>query len=417
MKKIVTLILVAVLLFSMCSCNINFMLPEESENGNQSKQPIKISKVVMTDVYKTFPERSSSNPVTSFTDGKYNYFYFKIGEIGRVPIAYSNVKFYQGIGTRTLEFETNESVEQTIASATEQCFSVAVSSKISTSIGTSSGVSNQTTGASVSYSALLENSIETTSSSSTSKTLTKSISDTFSKCERDTFELTPDCPAGYYRYTVYADCEIFMSIKADKDTSTFEYTILSYVKGNTKIEGWYYSQNGYFESEETYSESLKKLELTEEMLESIDLYGDLDKFVKIGEVTYSFDCNETIETDKQFSVWRELSDGFDIDLLNELGRDTAHIKLNCKLVSPSGDCQAKFRLLAGEEEIWIDDWVQVTPSGTQISEEITIGIDDLKNYGTELTFQFICRSDGWWDVLKNGYKIENGTITVNFEED
>lgn len=375
-----------------------------------------ISNVVMKNIYKTFPERKSNSSVTSFTDGQYNYFFFKVGEIGRVPIAYSNTKFYQGIGTRVLTFETTQSVEKNIESAIEQSYSVAISSKVGVSTELSAGVNNQTTGATISSSVLLETSFETTANASTSELLTKSISDTFSKLESDTFELKPDSPAGFYRYTIYADCDVYAAVKANKETSKFECTYLSFIKENSKIEGWFYSEDGYFESEDTYADSIEKLSLTEEMIRTVDLYGNLDKHVDIGKQNFTFSTgNETIDEDEQYSINWDMNEKFDFDLVRKIGYQNIKVKISFDLVSPSGDCQASFLLENGSHSLYYQDWTQVTPSAKSYSKEMTISMSDIDKYGSEFLMRFVCRSDGIFDIAKNEYAIKNGNVTIWFE--
>lgn len=389
---------------------------DTSNKESGSTEESFVSNVVMKNIYKTFPERKSNSSVTSFTDGQNNYFFFKVGEIGRVPIAYSNTKFYQGIGTRTLVFETSQSVEKTVESAIEQSYSVAISSKVGVSTELSAGINNQTTGATISSSALLETSFETTANASTSELLTKSISDTFSKLESDTFELKPDSPAGFYRYTIYADCDVYAAVKANKETSKFECTYLSFIKGNSKIEGWFYSEDGYFESEDTYADSIEKLSLTEEMINSVDLYGNLDKYVDIGKKNFTFSTgNKTIDTDYQYSINWDLNEKFDFDLIRKMGYESVKVRISFDLVSPNGDCQAKFLLENGSHSLYYQDWTQITPSAKSFSKEITINMSEIDQYGTGFLMRFICRSDGIFDLMKNEYSVKNGNATIWFE--
>ena len=289
-----------------------------NDDSNNTQQPdrIIVQQYKIKDIYKTYPQFKSDTPIDSFTDGESNYFFFKIGEIARVPIAYSSTVFYQGIGTRVLKFSSTESIETTISNAVENCLSATVTAGVEIDVGLGAGEEND--GNAFIAGALLQSELSASLSASTSRTLAQSVSNTFSKCSEDIFELDPSCPEGCYRYTIYANCEIYLSIEADLETQTFDYTYLCFVKNDTKIEGWIYSEDGYYETPETIYQEMEKLSVTKEILESIDLYGKLDTFKKFKGTTRYFSSKAPLEEDYYYYYWINVNQcDLDIDLVEK----------------------------------------------------------------------------------------------------
>ena len=294
MKKITSLLILICLVFSLVSCN---GLLEDPGNGKeQENQSIVVSKMTITDIYKTMPEFKVDKPIDSYTDGKYNYFYFKLGEVSRVPIAYTKGVFYQGIGKRTLNFETTSNIQSMLSTTAEQCISNTVSSNVSTGVNSNLGVEDKVSGISASMGAYIQNSLSTSSIYSVSQKLTDTVTETFTKREQDIFELDPSCPAGVYRYTIYANCEIYAVVIANLEQQTFEYSFMPFVKEGTLIEGWIYSEDGYYETNETIYDQIEKFNL-DDMLSGIDLYGSLSKFVNVREGTISLKKSDTLDQD------------------------------------------------------------------------------------------------------------------------
>ena len=441
MKKIISFLLILASLFSLASCSqilgiadaesdknpsTNQESPTEEETKNDENKnesstteedesnPIIVQKYSIQDVYKTMPQLHQDTPIESFTDYEKNYFFFKLGEISRVPIAYSSSVFYQGLGTRILKFSTVESVENIISSAVEDCFSTTISAGINAGIGIGTGVEND--GNANLAGALLQAELSASLSASTSTTLTKTISDTFSKCKEDVFELDPSCPEGFYRYTVYANCEIFVAIEADPKTKTFEYTYLCFVKNDTKIEGWIYSQNGYYETEETISQSMEKLSISEEMLKNIDIYGEVNKVKCFKGTSIPFSANNILDEDYELYFSPDLkTTQLDFDFINKIGLTKAIIELSYDVYTPQGECQSRCLITINENTVYKGDWLHVSESKKTYTAKCEVSISQLAAADYNFKIAFRCLSDGPFDLLYNSYYIKNGTINITFK--
>lgn len=408
MKKIISLLILICMVFSLTACNIN------TGGDNNANKPIIVPKLVMNNLYKTMPEFTVNEPIDSYTDGTYNYFYFKLGEVGRVPVAYTKSVFYQGIGKRTLNFETTNNIQNMLSATAEQCISNTVSSSVSTGVNSSLGATDEAAGLSASLSAYIQSTLSSSSTYSASKKLTNSISETFTRREQDIFELDPSSPAGVYRYTIYANCEIYAIVIANLETMTFEYTYLPFVKEGTLVEGWAYSEDGYFETSETIYSDLQKFSL-DNVLSGIDLYGHIDKYINVRQGTFNISKSAIIADDQYYTLRPNFASILNEELLEKFGYTKAKINMVCKIKTPEGACQTHMRICVGDKELCRNDFTRVDTSGKTFTLKCEVSLEELKAADYTLRIEFECRSDGILDILKNSFYIENGTITIEMQ--
>ena len=409
MKKIVSLLILICIGLSSISCD-----DVNNPNGGSQNKTIVVPKLVMNNLYKTMPEFTIKDPVDSYTDGKYNYFYFKLGEVARVPIAYTKSVFYQGIGKRTLNFESTNNIQSMLSATAEQCISTTVSSNVSTGVNSNLGVTDKVSGISASLGAYIQSTLSTSSTCSTSKKLTDSITETFTKREQDIFELDPSCPAGVYRYTIYANCEIYAIVIANLEEESFEYAFMPFVKDGSLVEGWVYSEDGYYETNETIYNELERFSL-DNLLSGLDLYGNIDKFINVRQGTLSLKKSEIIGDDYYYTLFPNFASVLNEEMLEQFGYSKAEIKVVYKVKTPEGACQTHMRICIGNKELCRSDFVRVDTSGKTCTIKCEVSLEDLKAADYKIRLEFECRSDGILDILKNSFYIESGTVTIEMK--
>ena len=98
-----------------------------------------------------------------------------------------------------------------------------------------------------------------------------------------------------------------------------------------------------------------------------------------------------------------------------MGYEKIRIKIEFILQSPKGDCQSKFKVANGKHDLWVQDWVQITPTQKNFSKVLTINLSDLDTYGNKMSLQFVCSRDGILDLAKNSYSVKNGVLSISFE--
>ena len=413
-KTGIAFLLAVTMVTSIAMTSCQRLNSDTDKSNNLEDGTIIVSKLVMNDLYKTMPELAIDEPIDSYTDGSYNYFYFKLGEVARVPIAYTKGVFYQGIGKRTLNFEATSSIQNILSTTTEQCISKTVSSKITSGINGNMGVMNKASGTSANLGAYISNTLSNSSTHSTSEKITDTITETFTKREQDIFELDPKCPAGVYRYTVYANCEIYAVVVADIKNETFEYTFMPFVKNDSLIEGWVYSEDGYYETDETIYSELEKFSL-DNVIEKIDLFGEIDKFINVRQGTFHTSKTETVDEDHLYTLFCDLKTVFNEELFEDFGYSKAIIKTAYKIKTPEGACQFKMRARAGDKELYISDFMRVDSSGKNWSTTFEVSLEDLMACDYMVRLEHICRGDGVFDILKNSFYIESLTIEIEME--
>ena len=274
----------------------------DSNDGNDSESTVITEKNIST--LKTNVVNSAAakkSPVASYSDGIYNYFCFKIGEIQNAPIYYENANAHEGIVDMNFKWEESTSVENKISQASTNCISNTVSAQLKASVQTSANgtVGAKPLSASASISAGLEASLSNSTTSSTTSSTTKSISNIVTTKHTTSFVLDKDCPQGYYRYTICADCDVYAIVRAKigSEEKYFNYSYVTLSKGNFN-EGIFYSPNSQFDSESEIS-----LEFDTSLLDEIDLFADYLPLIEPTEMAEYTNYNEwTITDDGQWGL-------------------------------------------------------------------------------------------------------------------
>jgi len=289
-KRIVFLLLSALFLFSFASCG----LFEDDEDGNNTEPTVITQESISTLKTNIVNSKAAKkDPVASYSDGVYNYFCFKIGEIQNAPVYYENANAHEGIVDMNFKWEESSSVENKISQATTSCISNTVSAQLKASVKTTVNgqVGAKALSASASLSAGLEATLSNSTASSTSISTTKSVSDIVTTKHTTSFVLDKSCPQGYYRYTICSDCDVYAIVRAKigSEEKVFNYSYLTFSKGNFS-EGIFYSPTSNFDSE-----SDEVLKFNTDLLDEIDLFSDYLPLIEPTEVVeYTNDTEWTI---------------------------------------------------------------------------------------------------------------------------
>ena len=212
------------------------------------------------------------------TDGKYNYFYFKLGETKNVPVYYEDAYYHDGRTVSTYTWSTasvtedtyTEAVENSVSNSTNASVKAEVSTSLSSGIKASYG--NLTGDLSVKVTTSLATSAGYTHTESDKTSFTKKVSDKVQNSRTREVKIDKNSEVGYYRYVVYADFEVYAALICNIADKTIQYTYVTVPKPESFVDMFRFSTtNDFIASDDT-----AKLQLTDQMLASvtIDLFSE-----------------------------------------------------------------------------------------------------------------------------------------------
>ncbi len=358
--------------------------------------------------YEVHSECSEATPVDSFTDGEYNYFLFKIGEVDKVPIYYENKQRYSGIGEYSLSFSTEETNTNTIQTANSNCISKTVS------IGSKTTANFQMLNQTAKLAMELSNSISSTSS--TSKTITNTITNTIKQQKATTYKLSSDCPVGYYRFTVYGTCDIFAVVASSLEDRTYDIEYVPFVKPESIEEGWYYSEDGGFENDRSLTDSIEKLVFNENLLSGISLYEKLDDVRFLNKIRLAWPEVKGVTTKTGKVVTIDLTEYFDFNALSNMGYSEIEFNVSYGVKTSSGTCKATGYVYCSTEQIDENQLFKktVTAGGTlnECSGSGEFTIERLASNDYKMKVVFTCAQNGSLDFSKNSYNVKDLVLQI-----
>ncbi len=236
------------------------------------------------------------------TDGKNNYFYFKIGESKNVPIYYENGYHHNGITDSTYAWTQtgissdtyskvkSESVTQSTSTNVELSVNTSTEGSVSASYGGlgASVKTNVTTG--------LSGALNISHTTEEEQTFTHSVSQIYEQTKSRTVHIPKDAPRGFYRYVIYGNFDVYAAVVCNLETRKINYTYISVPRTYTFYDTFRYSQDNDFEVEGP----AERLTLNEAALASIaselfsaDLENMVDGYV-YASVSYTSEKKRTI---------------------------------------------------------------------------------------------------------------------------
>lgn len=250
--------------------------PESNPPEDSSSEQVETVSLasIQRDAYKVYPEKTTL--VNSKSNGVYNYFVYKLGEIDNVPFAYLDGEYLDGISSLTYNWETSQSGTNTHSFSEESMLSMTVTaeteSKLTSSIGSSIGASFG--GASANINTELKS--ELTASNSVESSVTesekaeKSVQTQWESKFQKTLMIPKGAPAGYYRYAVTYTCAVYVVLECNIEAKTYTYDYITLQKDNTCITGLLYSDRAELKCDDS-----ELLEFDTSVLEGMDLFGEL----------------------------------------------------------------------------------------------------------------------------------------------
>jgi len=210
--------LVAVIGFSMTACDNGD--PVTPSDDNIGAPPI-FSPILR---YETFPYIGATNGIANLIySARYeenNYYFFLLGHVNYVPIAFREAVIYNGQTPMTVVYSSSTVNETSVSRAVEEArtYSVSTSSSINWNVSTEVGV--ETGIEAFGFSAKVSSKIGTSIGGATGwdQTNTRSVANTFttassySSSDTDTREVTignNNEPLGKYRFSLFATTDVY----------------------------------------------------------------------------------------------------------------------------------------------------------------------------------------------------------------
>lgn len=403
-KRIVSLLCIASILlsflFSLVSCDKN------SENKVQGISYLEANVAKAEDVnFYEINVNSTAKFVTSFCDGVYNYFYYKLGEVYNVPTYYSNLWNFYGFGEQTLTIENSQSVTSTIEKSTSTCISNTVDSSYAENMNFSPTlhIGDELALSVISHG--LQQSGTTSNTLSTDISYTQAVSESLTHNRARSLTLRSGDPVGSYRFMILSDVEVFGLIRYDLDSKKTTYTYMLSVKDDA-TEGWFYGEKRDLSIDSNYEVELEdKLKFSAELIGDTDFGANLDNHQLVRRKVAGWSDIHTTWAEAKVSGWY-IGDLMNLDTINTLGINKVKITIKYTTVTPSGECKAIMKAFLsynnrnsttklGEKS--------ATASGKRRSYSETYEIDITRFMSSDgwLGVEYHSENDGWLDLLKN----------------
>ena len=209
------------------------------------------------------PEPNGKTINYSFTDGLYNYYFIYMGVINNVPISYAETQMYTGSPitlsykiTDTEETSITRSISKAISDTTSVINRTSTTQSLKSTIKGEIGLKGSLT-ASVSsqieagWSYTKDDSTTTARSLSTTDTWTTFQSLKTSKEETFTYSIGNNGePQGYYRYTLFANCDTWVALVYDTLNMEYYYDFYTFAKENTYYRAIDYNESNDYSNRE-----------------------------------------------------------------------------------------------------------------------------------------------------------------------
>ena len=359
-------------------------------------------------------DSKSTAPYDSFTDGKYNYFYFKLGSVENVPIYYSNLWEFDGFGEQELSITNDDTVTTILEKTNQFCINNTVNQSSSNSLNISPSITVDDTTFSL-ISRGYEDTSESAYSLTTSSSYTSAIQSSISNASTRTLKLTRSDPAGDYRFVIRGKFIIHAIVVADIYAKEYTVKYVPAVVEGSQKEGWLYGADGSFDlGSEAFAS--KQLVLNGNAVSGLNLYGKLDnaKFLRKKVHNWS-DVNVTWT--KGLAIGPYIGDLQNTDTIARINASKAIITLSYSTTTPSGTCEAHVDTYLSYNTR--NDATKLgsfndKASGTVRNYSRSYEVDVAKFLSSDghLGIEFYAEANGFLDFSKNKCNFKNIVITV-----
>ena len=274
------------LIFALLICLLFATSCGESSNSDQSNpdvgevtQDIKIED----ESYKVYPQKTKL--IFSKTDGLYNYYVFKIGEVARVPLAYYASEYHAGLTDTQYTWSeiavSSTSISNSEAELEEYTISSEIGSTIKSGFESSIGVEDFGINASIkaSLESELSSKIGTESKITTSTENRLDIQKVQEGRREKTVTIEKSSPKGHYWYAICTSCDIYVALACNMSTKTFTYDFITTSVGE-KYDAMLYSG----ERDRLDPDITEKLNFDVSVFDGMNLFGEVDNAVNTVEI-------------------------------------------------------------------------------------------------------------------------------------
>lgn len=289
MKKTLLILCILLCLVLSTACGST----NDSEQNDQSSEDHNSELQFEDTSYTVYPQKTKL--IFSKSDGLYNYYVFKIGEVARVPLAYYTSEYHSGL-TDTQYNWSNITVSSSTVSNTEaELREYTISSEIGSSIksGFESSVGASDLGISASIKASLESELTSKISSESKITNSTENRQEIAKVQENRSEKTitidKNSPKGHYWYAICTSCDIYVALACNTSSKTFTYDFITTSVGE-KYDAMLYSG----ERDRLDPNITEKLNFDPSVFNGMDIFGELDNSIKSVEIN----LEEYIDTSK-----------------------------------------------------------------------------------------------------------------------
>jgi hypothetical protein len=191
--------------------------------------------------------------LASSKDGSHHYYFLHIGYIEWVPISYGTSVYYNGGSSPiTISFSKNNITTDTVKQSVQQAYNNAVTTTASlkATLSTEMKVGSDAIGASVKVAASLESGLSTavTKGYSTQNTYESTSAVTTSYTTTETMTIGGGTePIGWYRHTLFANCDVYLTLTMNSDNSKVIGAVTSLVARPSEYhKDFDFTENGTF---------------------------------------------------------------------------------------------------------------------------------------------------------------------------
>jgi hypothetical protein len=213
--------------------------------------------------YSTEPFEKGYSVEYSYSTGQYSFYYIYIGAVNNVPFSWSAPMRYNGITPIEISYSIIETTSGSISTSSSTCITKTVETTVSKEIELNNkvyagiGLGLMSAGVETGWKATWG--LSETLSSSVSKTDTFTSFTGWSLTTTSGYRMTigehGESP-GYYRYSVFATCDVFATVVVDELNNNYYYDYTTFAREDTFCINPDYSEDGDY-TKGNYANALK----------------------------------------------------------------------------------------------------------------------------------------------------------------
>lgn len=310
-KTIISIILIILSIVSFCGCSFQNLNNKDGADSfdikYQDGESVKVD-ISNNDNYQTVPvENVKLMDGFPTTDGKYNYFCFKLGEIHNIPMYSENAYEHEGLTECVYEWSETEINSEIYSKLQSNCITHSISTSLkesatkSNSVSLSASYKGITAGVNGVQNKVFEAAIKDETVSSSINNFVNSVSSTIEKSHSRTITISKDSPKGFYKYIIYGNVDVYVAVTCDIQKKTIEYSYIISPKIETLVDGLKYSPDNNYGFDQNIKLELSEDALSDQPLFDIDIKNKTYNYVYCEEKLI-FDCNFRVTDNGEYGL-------------------------------------------------------------------------------------------------------------------